>query len=132
MKDWLEKYFGFTQREIRGLCVFIIVMVVWLVFPTILSWIKPNEQELITAKDESEIYEFVYATPSTHKENATYPFAPDSPLEVDYFEFNPNKLNHQEGVRLGLTERQIRMVQNYISKGGSFYRKEDFKKIYAI
>src|SRR5690554_3381077 len=131
MKDWLEKYFGFTQREIRGLCVFIIVMVVLLVFPTILSWIKPNDQELITAKDESEIYEFVYATQSTQKENPAYLDNPNSRSDIEYFEFNPNKMNPQQGARLGLTERQIRMIQNYISKGGSFYRKEDFKKIYA-
>lgn len=132
MKDWLEKYFGFTPGEIRGLCVFIILMAILLVFPTVLSWLKPDEQELITAKDEREIYEFVYATQSAQKEKPAYIFAPDMKLDVDYFEFNPNKLRLQEGIRLGLKERQIRMVQNYISKGGSFYKKEDFKKIYAI
>src|SRR5690606_12819605 len=59
-----------------------------------------------------------------------FPSGPQS--DIDYFEFNPNKLTFQEGNRLGLTERQIRMIQNYVSKGGVFYKKEDFEKIYAI
>src|SRR5690606_12889258 len=52
--------------------------------------------------------------------------------EIEYFEFDPNELSVQTGKRLGLSLRQIRMVQNYVAKGGHFYKKEDFKKIYAI
>lgn len=132
MKDWLERYFDFTQGEIRGLCVLIILMAILFAFPTVLSWLKPAEQELITAKDEKEIYDFVYATQSSANENPHNQPASGSKLNIEYFEFNPNMLSLQEGFRLGLKERQIRMVQNYVAKGGVFYKKEDFKKIYAI
>lgn len=132
MKVWLEKYFGFTQKEIRGLCVFVLVIGILMVFPMVFSWIKPNEQEFITAKDEEEIYEFLNIIQSTKKEDLSYHFSEDLQSAVDYFPFNPNQLSHQEGIRLGLTERQIRMIQNYVSKGGTFRKKEDFKKIYAI
>lgn len=132
MRDWLETYFGFTQGEIRGLCVFVVVMGILMVFPTVFSWFEISEKEFITAKDEKEIYEFLYVNQSTQKEGPSYSFSQDSHSDIDYFEFNPNHLSFQEGVRLGLTERQVRMIQNYVSKGGTFYKKEDFKKIYAI
>lgn len=133
MKNWLERYFGFTQGEIRGLCVFILVMGVLMVFPTVFSWMKPNENEFITVKDEKEIHEFLDAIQFKQEEGSSYSFLPnDSQPDIDYFEFNPNELHLQEGIRLGLTERQIRMIQNYVSKGGIFYKKEDFEKIYAI
>ena len=132
MKDWLEKYFGFTQGEIRGLSVFVLVIGILMVFPMLLSRIKPNEQEFITAKDEKEIYEFLNTVQTTQKESPSYLFSQDSQLVIDYFPFNPNQLTHQDGIRLGLTGRQIRMIQNYVSKGGSFRKKEDFQKIYAI
>lgn len=132
MKDWLEKYFGFTKGEIRGLCVFIIVLGILMAFPTVFSWFQFSEKEFITAKDEKEIYEFLYVAQSAQKEGSSHSSSSGSYSAIDYFEFNPNKLSYQEGARLGLTERQIRMIQNYVSKGGSFHKKEDFKKIYAI
>lgn len=132
MKDWLERYFGFSQGEIRGLCFFILLMGVLLVFPTLLSWFETSEKEFITAKDEKEIHEFLHVNQSTRKEGSSYSYSHESQSDIDYFKFNPNELSLQEGIRLGLTERQTRMIQNYVSKGGSFSRREDFKKIYAI
>jgi competence protein ComEA len=33
---------------------------------------------------------------------------------------------------LGLNERQIKVIKNYESKGGKFFKKEDLKRIYSI
>lgn len=48
------------------------------------------------------------------------------------FPFNPNEMNEEDWHRLGLTERQIRMIGNYQAKGGTFYSKADFKRLYCI
>ncbi len=132
MKNWLNNYFCLSQGEVRGLCVLVFIMGIFVVSPVIFSWIKPSETELITATDEREIYEFLNTIQSEPNEGPSYLFPSDSQSDVDYFEFNPNDLTLQEGIRLGLTERQIRMIQNYVSKGGAFFIKEDFNKIYAI
>ena len=48
------------------------------------------------------------------------------------FPFNPNEMNEGDWQRLGLTERQIRMIGNYQAKGGTFYSKADFRRLYCI
>ncbi|WP_379020355.1 ComEA family DNA-binding protein [Parapedobacter deserti] len=51
---------------------------------------------------------------------------------IDYFTFDPNGLPAVEWKRLGLSDRQIRVIKNYEAKGGHFRVKEDLKKIYSI
>lgn len=48
------------------------------------------------------------------------------------FYFNPNGLPSEEWKKLGLKDWQIKVIKNYESKGGKFYKKEDVKKIYGI
>ncbi len=48
------------------------------------------------------------------------------------FKFDPNDLPEELWKQLGLTAKQIKVIKNYESKGGSFIRKEDFKRIYCI
>ncbi|MEI7501554.1 MAG: helix-hairpin-helix domain-containing protein, partial [Bacteroidota bacterium] len=55
--------------------------------------------------------------------------AKDSPTLVP---FDPNLITTAEGLRLGLSERQMQNLLNYRAKGGHFYRKEDLKKMYTL
>jgi len=48
------------------------------------------------------------------------------------FPFDPNNLPDEQWMKMGLTEKQVRVIRNYVNKGGKFYRKEDLAKIYSI
>lgn len=48
------------------------------------------------------------------------------------FEFDPNDMTDQQWLQLGLTERQVKTINNYKSKGGNFKSKSDFAKLYCI
>ena len=48
------------------------------------------------------------------------------------FPFNPNQLPDSSWLAIGLSEKQLARIKNYEAKGGKFYSKEDFKKIYGI
>lgn len=48
------------------------------------------------------------------------------------FAFNPNTASEVELSALGLSERVIRTLLNFRSKGGQFYQKEDLQKIYGL
>lgn len=52
--------------------------------------------------------------------------------ELHPFQFNPNTITEEEGLRMGLTDRQIRNIINYRDKGGKFYSKQDLAKLYTI
>lgn len=53
-------------------------------------------------------------------------------LKLKPFVFNPNQLPEEDWKKIGLTEKQIKTIKNYESKGGKFYKKEDLAKIYGI
>ena len=48
------------------------------------------------------------------------------------FNFNPNEMTDQQWEQLGLSDRQIKTINNYIAKGGNFKTKSDFSKLYCI
>jgi DNA uptake protein ComE-like DNA-binding protein len=52
--------------------------------------------------------------------------------KAEYFAFDPNSIGEKEWKRLGFSIKQIRVIRNYLSKGGKFYKKEDLKRIYSI
>ncbi len=56
----------------------------------------------------------------------------DTAPALSPFKFNPNEMTEQQWQQLGLTERQIKTINNYVSKGGNFKSKADFAKLYCI
>ena len=52
--------------------------------------------------------------------------------ELQPFPFNPNTMTEEEGLRMGLSDRQVRNIINYRDKGGKFYSKRDLAKLYTI
>lgn len=52
--------------------------------------------------------------------------------KINPFPFDPNKMDEKTGLKLGLSQRQITIIQNYLKKKGHFSKKEDFNKIYCI
>ena len=57
---------------------------------------------------------------------------PQEVSELHPFPFNPNTMTEDEWKQIGLTDRQIRGIMNYQAKGGKFYTKSDFGKLYSI
>jgi len=56
----------------------------------------------------------------------------DRTLHLNPFPFNPNEMNYNMGKALGLRDKQIQSIINYLQKGGQFHTKKDFKKMYLI
>jgi competence ComEA-like helix-hairpin-helix protein len=57
-----------------------------------------------------------------------------SPLKIssELFPFDPNAATDKDFTRFGFTEKQIKTIRKYQSKGGNFRSKVDFFKIYGI
>jgi DNA uptake protein ComE-like DNA-binding protein len=56
----------------------------------------------------------------------------ESTVEIELFEFDPNNTTSLEWQKLGLPDKLIKTINNYISKGGRFRNKTDLKKIYGL
>lgn len=122
MRNWLEKYFGFNHRELNGITILaIVLLLLWFGPPAYRYW-YPDERHNQAATIR-EIAQFL-AAPAERQE---------TPLPAgERFVFDPNDLPVSDWERLGLADRQIRMIKNYEAKGGHFRKKEDLAKIYAI
>lgn len=46
--------------------------------------------------------------------------------------FDPNTITQQEWKQIGVDDKIIKIIQNYLSAGGRFFKKDDLKKIYGI
>ena len=61
-----------------------------------------------------------------HQKRAT------SPKPQALFSFNPNTISKDSLVLLGFSPKQAQSILNYRSKGGTFRKVEDFKKLYVV
>lgn len=50
----------------------------------------------------------------------------------ELFYFDPNSASPAEWKKLGVRDKTIATIQNYLSKGGKFYKKEDIGKIWGF
>jgi len=134
MINRVKEHFGFTKKELNGLIVFLFLIIVISFFPFIYSCFK--EPEVYNFDDfKKEIAAFEAS--AVKEEDARYykkydKRDYDKPAKPQYFSFNPNGLPEESWKRLGLMHWQIRMIKNYESKGGRFYKKEDLQRIYSI
>lgn len=92
---------------------------------------KPEQYDLTQFQEEIALFKA-----SAVKSNKNYASFRDQTderiINAQYFKFDPNSASSSELHRLGLSQKQIRVVKNYLAKGGRFYKTEDFKKIYSI
>ena len=129
-----KEYFSFTKKELNGLLVFCILIALTALFPTVYSFfVVPETYDYSAFEKEIAAFKASAVRGNNHKYNA-YPSedADESSASAELFVFDPNTLSAEGWESLGLTDRQVKVIQNYVSKGGKFYKKEDLKKIYSI
>jgi competence protein ComEA len=138
MLDDIKNYFNFNKGERIGIMVVIAIIIAVLAFPYVtkvarkdnrddferfVNEIKRFEQSLKNAADsadEARQYDFQQMDRSV-AENKLTPFP-----------FNPNLLPSEQWSRMGLKDWQIKVIKKYEAKGGKFYKKEDFKRMFCI
>lgn len=133
MINRFKEYFQFSKRELNGLLVLCILLVIILIFPYIYSLFNPPE-----TYDYSEFKKEVEAFKAAQEKSARNPPNRYDTVEepkrqkAELFPFNPNGLSAKDWMRLGLSERQVKVIKNYEAKGGKFFHKEDLQRIYSL
>ena len=131
-------YFVFNRTERIGILVVICIIAIVLGFPFMLK--------IATRDNTKEFQQFVNEIVLLEK---SVKFSADS-LNVarmlDFqqmdrsmaankivpFVFDPNNLPAAQWSKLGLKDWQIKVIKKYEAKGGKFYDKADFKKMFCI
>ncbi|MBL7748401.1 MAG: helix-hairpin-helix domain-containing protein [Chitinophagaceae bacterium] len=143
LSEFLTDYLTFTKKDRIGIIVLLLIITGVFFLPKIISnssgntssapvdttWIMamkrleqkvPGITESHYADNNSVNYQF--------DRQVSYPGKPNGEL----FYFDPNTLSADGWQKLGLREKTIRTIQNYLSKGGQFRKPEDLQRVYGL
>ncbi len=134
MKLNLKKYFLFKKKDRIGILVMFFVVLVLFALNILADKFVKNENDYDFSEFSTEVDSFLV---SLEPVETQYVSKLDSYIiarydTLDLFMFNPNTVTAQQWEKLGLTKKQIKTINNYVSKGGRFVIKDDFRKIYGI
>jgi competence protein ComEA len=136
-KNFLREYFTFNRRQRNGVFILLSVILILILYLSFADSFSSSEK-IDFSKFEKDITQFEAAqtqkkdsASSEIKDHFTSSNSPE-PESAERFPFDPNNLSDEDWSRLGLSDKQIKAIRNYESKGGKFRNKEDVKKMYVI
>jgi competence protein ComEA len=132
--SWSKDYFSFSKRERNAFIAVIILIGGFIFLPDFFSSRKtpaavPDELK----KDIAEAGSSAKKREDDENDNLQTAFAPtEDKKPAKLFTFDPNTLNEEGFIALGLPGRTARTIINYRNKGGKFRMAEDLRKIYSL
>ena len=131
-KNLLRSYFSFSRKELNGIFVLFVLILIVIVSPKLYSlFFKDQKYDFERFSMEAEEFR-VAAAKVGISQRKIYNEPELSLVKQVFFNFDPNRLSESNWIKLGLSYKQIKVIRNYESKGGKFYKKEDLKRIYSI
>jgi competence protein ComEA len=145
MKYWwvnvVKDYFTFSAKERNGLIIMFSIAAVFFLFSRYL----PERKDSVT-KDafQKELAELKIVVDSSHgiksyQGNENYvdysdpkPNGYANNFKRELFNFDPNTLDGNGWKRLGVREKTVNTIQNFLAKGYKFRQPHDIKKIYGL
>ncbi|HEY9197149.1 MAG TPA: helix-hairpin-helix domain-containing protein [Mucilaginibacter sp.] len=129
MRLQIKSYLSVTKKQWNGMVVLIILIAIVLLAPYV--FLANYKDNTINFKAFDKAVAYANKTDDlTVDENTS--ITNRTVLPVTLFKFNPNNLAVANWIKLGLTERQARVIKHYEEKGGRFFTKGDVQKMYSI
>lgn len=126
--DSLRKWFSFSKGE-RVAIITILALILLLILACLF---RPSRKSLSDESLHNLDSLLALRRAAIEQQQQQQAEKPQEVAELHPFPFNPNTLTEEEWLQMGLTDRQVRNIMNYKSKGGKFYSKNDLGKLYTI
>jgi competence protein ComEA len=145
-KEFVTDYLSFTRKDRIGILIVIGLMLIVFFLPQVFSknsrsksittdttWLnaikkleqrKPenNDQQFRQLRDDDN-YAYQYDRSKNNYDNQR---------KGELFLFDPNTISTDGWKKLGLRDKIIHTIQNYLSKGGRFKNPEDLQRVYGL
>ena len=146
-QEFVRDYLSFTRRERIGIITLVIMIFLVAFFPAMTPNNSTQEQIPIDTAWFSKVNKLKIKNPpadetdyqnTDQNENvSSYQFdiskgTYGNTFKGVLFNFDPNTLDEDGWQKLGIREKTIKTIQNFLKKGGSFKKSEDLKKIYGL
>jgi competence protein ComEA len=138
MKKFLKDYFTFSKKESIIAIIILVIIAFFLSLPYYYSYKKskePVDSSLVKLADSILAHQEnieVFAEKPTYKNYDKFDYSQAKSKPLHPFPFNPNTLDENGFLKIGLNPKLIKTILNYRSKGGSFRKPDDFRKIWGL
>ncbi len=144
-KEFVSGYLVFTRKERLG--IIIVIAMILLIFFLPSSFSRNNSKPVLAdsnwiaalKKIEQKEVKNDNEYPKQYNDDNSSAYQYDRSTNNNYskqkgglFYFDPNTLSTEGWEKLGLRDKTIHTIQNYLSKGGHFKRPEDLQKVYGL
>jgi len=120
LKRQLKNYFTFNKKERNGILLLSFVLLVLVLFYQF--------AHLLKKETKTDFFDFEKAIAELDYNKASNEIIKKDSL----FMFNPNTLNDEGWLALGLSKSKLKTLRNYQKSGGFFKQPVDMKKCYAF
>ena len=133
----VKDYFSFSKKERIGILAIISILLILFILPGLFEhnddFRIEQSRSILAAIDtlESEKTRDL----AEEQSETVYQLEPsitNSFSSSTLFQFDPNNLSAEGWKKLGLADRSIKTIFNYLNKGGRFRKKEDLQKIWGL
>jgi len=146
-KEFVTDYLTFTRKDRIGILLVVALILIVFFLPKFVSHggsSKPGNPDTawIAAmkrleQKESENDEKQFSRQNINDENYAYQYDHSKSNYYDQqkeelFYFDPNNISADGWKKLGLRDKIIHTIQNYLSKGGHFKKPEDLQRVYGL
>lgn len=145
MKYWwrnvLKDYFTFSAKERNGLIIMFLIGAVSFLFSRYFPIKKVSVSKNAFQQELAELKIVVDTSPGNRSYRGDKNYVDYSqPKQNEYannfkrelFDFDPNTLDADGWKRLGVHEKTVNTIQNFLAKGYKFRQPQDIKKIYGL
>jgi DNA uptake protein ComE-like DNA-binding protein len=139
MQNNWKDYFSFTRKERIGIIMLVLLIGICTAAPYFFSCVTGPDKAAVEAfnaqKAQLERSGRATAIPKSYGENYAQKTAyhkAHADRQVALFTFDPNTLNDEGWKKLGLNNRTIHTIQNYVAHGGRFHKPTDLQKVYGL
>lgn len=123
----LLEYFNFSARERRGSLFLAFILIAQIL---VLYYLKTTGGDF-PVPDAKIVRQLIEAQIENNNVKSTTVIS-EIKREASLFRFDPNTTSESDFRKIGLRDKQISMIKNYVAHGGKFKTRKDFQKMYCI
>lgn len=131
MKRWVRSLLTFNSLEQKGIAALLIICILLLLVYIALPYVVPekqliNDPELLAAYEQYKQQHMAGDQPINEEEDT------DSHTVGQFFKFDPNKLDSNGFIALGMRARTVHLLLNWRRKGKVFRSSKELSAVYTL
>ncbi|MEP7376019.1 MAG: helix-hairpin-helix domain-containing protein [Chitinophagaceae bacterium] len=130
----IKEYFTFSRKERIAVIILLLLLAVVFVLPYFMG--SRNVVPIIMQEEWNHQIQKLTRDSSAKEDQEELNGPQYSPKSVNtfssLFQFDPNTATADDWKKLGLGDKTIHTIENYLTKGGHFGKPEDLQRIYGL